>query len=80
MALRRYQAPEPKRHGKHWTIVVWEDHLQDGQLKRRQRRIRLAPLDTPLRKVLRLRDERLSRVIHADGEELLQHGRREIAQ
>jgi len=62
MALRRYQAPEPKRHGKHWTIVVWEDHFQDGQLKRRQRRIRLASLDTPFRKVLRLRDERLKPV------------------
>jgi integrase len=62
MALRRYQEPEPKRHGKHWTIVVWEDNFQDGQLKRRQRRIRLAPLDTPWRKVLRLRDERLKPV------------------
>jgi len=62
MVARRYQEPEPKRHGKHWTIVVWEDPLPDGQLKRRQRRIRLAPLDTPWRKVLRLRDERLKPV------------------
>lgn len=57
MALRRYQKPEPKKHGKHWTIVVMEECLQDGKPKRRQRRIRLAPLDTGWRKVLRLRDE-----------------------
>jgi integrase len=62
MARRRYQDPEPKRHGKHWTIVVWEDYLQDGKLKRRQRRIRLAPLKTRWRDVLRLRDERLKPV------------------
>jgi integrase len=57
MVLRRYQKPTPKQHGKHWTIVVTEDFLQDGKPKRRQRRIRLAPLDTKWRKVLRLRDE-----------------------
>ncbi|HZW91585.1 MAG TPA: tyrosine-type recombinase/integrase [Candidatus Eremiobacteraceae bacterium] len=57
MALRRYQKPEPKKHGKHWTIIVTEDYLHDGQPKRRQKRVRLAPLDTHWRKVLRLRDE-----------------------
>jgi integrase len=59
MARRRYQKPEPKRHGKHWTIIVTEDYLDGGQPKRRQKRIRLAPLDTKWRTVLRLRDEKL---------------------
>ncbi len=57
MALRRYQEPVPKKHGKHWTIVVTEDYLDGGQPKRRQKRVRLAALDTKWRKVLRLRDE-----------------------
>jgi ATP-dependent helicase/nuclease subunit A len=57
MALRRYQKPQPKKHGKHWTIVVTEDVFRDGQPQRRQRRIRLAPLETKWRQVLRLRDE-----------------------
>jgi integrase len=72
MARRRYQEPVPKQHGKHWTIVVTEDYLQDGKPQRRQRRIRLAPLGDLARKklaqgqkiepppnVLRLRDERV---------------------
>jgi integrase len=59
MARRRYQEPTPKQHGKHWTIIVVEDYLQDGKPKRRQRRIRLAPLETKWRTVLRLRDERV---------------------
>jgi integrase len=59
MARRRYQEPVPKQHGKHWTIIVTEDYLQDGQPKRRQKRIRLAPLGTKWRTVLRLRDERV---------------------
>ena len=57
VALRRYQKPEPKQHGKHWTIIVTEDYLQDGQPQRRQKRVRLAPLETKWRQVLRLRDE-----------------------
>jgi hypothetical protein len=36
-----------------------EDYLPDGQPKRRQKRIRLAPLDTKWRTVLRLRDEKI---------------------
>ena len=59
MARRRYQEPTPKQHGKHWTIVVTEDFFQDGQPKRRQKRIRLAPLGTKWRTVLRLRDEQI---------------------
>jgi hypothetical protein len=59
MARRRYQKPVPMQHGKHWTIIVTEDYLQDGQPKRRQKRVRLAPLETKWRTVLRLRDEKI---------------------
>jgi len=59
MARRRHQNPEPKKHGNHWTIVVWKDDFQHGKPQRRQVRVRLAPLDTKWRDVLRLRDEYL---------------------
>ncbi len=59
MARRRHQDPEPKKHGNYWTIVVWKDEFQDGKPQRRQVRVRLAPLETKWRDVLRLKDEYL---------------------
>jgi integrase len=59
MARRRHQDPEPKKHGSYWTIVVWKDEFQDGKPQRRQVRVRLAPLETKWRDVLRLKDEYL---------------------
>ncbi len=59
MARRRHQDPQPSKHGNYWTIVVWKDEFQDGKLQRRQVRVRLAPLETKWREVLRLKDEYL---------------------
>jgi ATP-dependent helicase/nuclease subunit A len=59
MARRRHQDPQPKKHGKYWTIVVWKDEFQNGKPKRRQVRVRLASLETKWREVLRLKDEYL---------------------
>ena len=59
MARRRHQNPEPKKHGNYWTLVVWKDEFQNGKLERRQLRVRLAPLETKWREVLRLRDQYL---------------------
>jgi integrase len=56
---RRHQEPRPRKHGNHWTIVVWKDEFQNGKLQRRQVRVRLAPLETKWREVLRLKDEYL---------------------
>jgi integrase len=57
MARRRHQSPKPKKHGDYWTIVIWKDDFRDGKPKRRQVRVRLAPLNARWRDVLRLRDE-----------------------
>jgi integrase len=59
MARRRHQDPQPRKHGNYWTIVVWKDEIQNGKPKRRQIRIRLAPLETKWRELLRLKDELL---------------------
>lgn len=59
MARRRHQDPQPKKHGNHWTIIVWKDEFRDGKLQRRQVRVRLAPLNTKWRQVLKLKDEYL---------------------
>jgi len=56
--VRRYQKPKPKRHGKFWTIVLAEDTFDgEGKLERRQKRIRLAPIETDFKTVQLLRDE-----------------------
>jgi hypothetical protein len=57
MARRRHHEPQPKKHGNYWTIVVWKDEFHDGKPQRRQVRVRLAPLDTKWREILRLKDE-----------------------
>src|SRR6202035_2219044 len=56
---RRHQDPKPRKHGNHWTIVVWKDEFQNGKLQRSQVRVRLAPLEAKWREVLRLKDEYL---------------------
>ena len=55
----RHQDPKPRKHGNYWTIVIWKDEFQNGKLHRRQVRLRLAPLKTKWREVLRLKDEYL---------------------
>jgi hypothetical protein len=40
MARRRYQKPEPFIEGNWWWIVVRQDHLIDGKLTRKTKRIK----------------------------------------
>ena len=56
---RRHQDPRPRKHGKYWTIVVWKDEFQNGKPQHRQVRVRLAPIATKWRELLRLKDEYL---------------------
>ena len=54
MARRRFQDPKPRRRGDWWTIQVRQDVFIDGELKRSNRRVRLAPatmLEREVRKV-----------------------------
>jgi integrase len=47
------------QHGKWWTIVVWKDVFQDGKPKRKQVRVRLAPIDVSEKQAQRARDQYL---------------------
>jgi integrase len=44
MARRRYQSPEPEKHGKYWTIVIRKDEFVDGKITRVRKRVRIADL------------------------------------
>jgi integrase len=59
MAKRRYTHPKPFIEGRWWWILVRDDQLTDGRLARKNKRIKLAKADTPVREVEKLRDEQL---------------------
>ena len=60
MARRRYQKPTPKKRGKQWSILVREDVVEDGQRKRRVRRVPLGPAALTRAEAERLRDDYLA--------------------
>jgi integrase len=61
MARRRYQSPTPKVENDWWCIRYRIDEFDtEGKLNRPLRYARLAPAGTPLREVLKLRDEFLA--------------------
>lgn len=43
MARRRFQNPEPKRLGKWWYLLLWQDEFLSGKRIRKRKRVRLAP-------------------------------------
>jgi integrase len=43
MAKRRFQQPTPFREGNWWWLLVRQDQFSDGRLKRKQKRIKVAP-------------------------------------
>jgi len=57
MARRRFQDPRPKRLGKWWYLLTWQDEFQDGRRKRKRKRTKLAPANTPEREVRRIAAE-----------------------
>jgi integrase len=59
MARRRFQAPKPKRRGKWWCLLYWQDEFVDGRRIRKRKRINLAPADTPEREVNKIAAEHL---------------------
>jgi hypothetical protein len=59
MARRRFQAPKPKRRGKWWCLLFWQDEFIDGRRIRKRKRINLAPADTPEREVNKIATEHL---------------------
>jgi integrase len=43
MARRRFQDPVPRKEGRWWYILTWQDELRNGKRSRKRRRIKLAP-------------------------------------
>lgn len=59
MARRRFQSPEPKRSGKWWYLLHWQDEIVGGSRVRRRKRIKLAPAAMPEREVKKIAAEYL---------------------
>src|SRR4051812_35331358 len=59
MARRRFQNPKPQKRGDWWTLRVYRDVIENGQRKRQQQRIRLAPATMPVREVQKVAAELL---------------------
>lgn len=59
MARRRFQAPKPKRRGKWWCLLYWQDEFIDGRRIRKRKRVNLAPAETPEREVNKIAAEHL---------------------
>ena len=59
MARRRFQAPKPKRRGKWWCLLYWQDDFIDGRRIRKRKRINLAPAEMPEREVSKIAAEYL---------------------
>ena len=57
MARRRFQDPKPQRRGNFWTILFWEDEIQEG--RRVRKRENIAPASMPEREVKKIVTERL---------------------
>ena len=59
MARRRFQDPKPQRRGNFWTILFWEDEIQEGRRVRKRKRENIAPVSMPEREVKKIVTERL---------------------
>ena len=59
MARRRFQDPKPRRRGKWWYLLYWEDHILAGRRIRKRKREKLAPASMPEREVKKIAVERL---------------------
>lgn len=59
MARRRFQDPTPKRVGKWWYLLYWQDELENGRRVRKRTRTKLALATTPEREVKKIAAEML---------------------
>jgi len=57
MARRRFQDPVPKRSGRWWYLLFWQDVFTNGKNIRRRKRHKLAPADLPEREVKKMAAE-----------------------
>lgn len=59
MARRRFQDPMPRKEGRWWYILTWQDELRNGRHTRKRRRIKLAPATMLEREVKKIAAELL---------------------
>lgn len=59
MARRRFQQPTPKRRGKWWTLLYWQDEFQHGRRTRKRQRVKIAPITLPEREAKKIAAEYL---------------------
>lgn len=59
MARRRFQDPSPKRVGKWWYLLQWQDEFHNGRRIRKRKRVKLAPATMPEREVRKVAAEHL---------------------
>jgi integrase len=59
MARRRFQDPKPKRVGKWWYLLCWQDEFIEGRKLRKRKRIKIAPAAMPEREVKKIAAETL---------------------
>jgi len=57
MARRRFQNPKPKRLGRWWYLLLWQDEFLAGKRMRKRKRVRLAPATVPEREVKKIAAE-----------------------
>ena len=59
MARRRFQDPMPRKEGRWWYLLTWQDELRNGRRTRKRRRIKLAPATMLEREVRKIAAETL---------------------
>ena len=59
MARRRFQDPKPRRLGKWWYLLTWQDEFIEGRRIRKRKRIKLALASMPEREVRKIASEML---------------------
>jgi integrase len=57
MAKRRFQDPQPKREGKFWYLLYWQDSFVEGLRTRKRQRKKIAPATMPEREVKKIAAE-----------------------
>lgn len=59
MARRRFQDPKPRKEGRWWYLLLWQDQIKNGSRDRKRIRVKLAPATMPEREVLKIAAETL---------------------
>ena len=59
LSKRRFQSPEPRREGKWWYLLHWQDEFVGGVRVRKRKRVKFAPASMPEREAKKIAAELL---------------------